>query len=314
MNAPLAVGHNRLTWPQLPPDLRHQVQCAAGSRVVAAANQPGGFSPGLASVLHLADGRAVFVKAANTARNPHTPGMHRQEVRMLAALPARVPAPRLRWRYDDGDWVAMMTDAVPGHTPTQPWREDELSRFIGLAETLTDVLTPAPVSAPHAPHAFADMFCGWRQWAGHHTTDGLDEWARRRLDTLAERESSATAAIGGNTLLHGDLRADNVLLSRLGGAVAVDWPHACIGAAWLDLLLALPSIAMHGGGDPEQLWRAYRPARTADPDEVNAVLAAAVGFFLWQGHQPPPPNLAALRAFQRAQGRAGLAWLRQRLA
>lgn len=98
------------------------------------------------------------------------------------------------------------------------------------------------------------------------------------------------------------------------GAVVVDWPHACIGAAWVDLLIAIPSIVMHGGGDPERLWQRHRPGRDADPDAVTAVLTGITGYFLRAATQPPPLNLARVRAFQRAQGEAGLAWLRQRLA
>ena len=39
-----------------------------GSDVVAAQSQPGGFSEGLAAYVRLADGRGVFMKAANALR------------------------------------------------------------------------------------------------------------------------------------------------------------------------------------------------------------------------------------------------------
>ncbi len=104
----------------------------------------------------------------------------------------------------------------------------------------------------------------------------------------------------------------NVLLTPTG-AVVVDWPHACVGAGWVDLLIALPSIVMHGGGDPRRLWADFPPARYADADSVTAVLAAATGYFVYQALQEPPPNFPTLRTFQQAQGEAGLAWLRQRV-
>ena len=135
---------------------------------------------------------------------------------------------------------------------------------------------------------------------------------RRHLDRLAELESAWPAAAAGPSLLHGDLRADNVLLTDSGGVV-VDWPSACTGAAWVDLLLALPSVAMHGGGDPEALWAAYPPALGVDPAAATAVLAAATGYFLHGSRQPPPPNLPLLREVQRAQGKVAVAWLRRRL-
>jgi aminoglycoside phosphotransferase (APT) family kinase protein len=294
MNAPLAVGGSRLQWHELPANVRAAVEAAAGAPVRSARNQPGGFSPGLASVLHLADGRAVFVKAVNAARNPDSPGMHRREARVLAALPPEVPAPRLLWSYDDGDWVVLVTEAVAGAPPAQPWRRSELLAFVDLAATLVDLLTPAPIPAPTIQERFRDAFTGWRSFAAEPTVaDGLDRWAYRHPDRLAELERGWTEAAAGTTLLHADLRADNVLLTPDGGVV-VDWPHVCVGAGWIDLLAALPSVAMHGGGDPERLWDGYPPARAVAPAAVTAVLAALVGFFLWLSMLPPPPNLPRL--------------------
>jgi aminoglycoside phosphotransferase (APT) family kinase protein len=325
MDAPLAVGGSRLSWDELPAAVRAAVAAAAGAPVAAATSQPGGFSPGLAAVLSLAGGGSVFVKAVNAARNPDSPAMHRREAQVLAALPPAVPAPRLRWTYDDGDWVVLMTDTVDGTPPAQPWRPAELAVFLAAAAALADQLTPAPLggggapqrgaggnslAAPTAQDYFRDDFTGWRRLAAH--PERLDPWVRERLDRLVEIEAGWPDAVAGQTLLHGDLRADNVLLTARG-AVVVDWPHACLGAGWLDLLLALPSIAMHGGGDPQRIWDAYPPARAADPDAVTAALAAAVGYFLWQAAQPEPANIPRVRAFQRAQGEAGLAWLLARL-
>lgn len=316
MNAPepppLAVGGNRLGWTDLPPRLRAQVEAVAGAAVRAETSQPGGFSPGLASLLHLADGRDVFLKAVNADRNPDSPGLHRREAQVLAALPADVPAPRLKWTYDDGDWVALLIEAVPGRLPTQPWLEEELAVFVDTAERLTCLLDPAPLTAPRLVERYAEAFTGWRKLAGQPGGgDALDPWAQARLGWLAEFEQTWPLAADGQALLHMDLRSDNVLLTG-SSAVVVDWPHVCQGAAWVDLLAALPSIAMHGGGDPQQLWQRYRPARDVDPAAVTAVLAAVTGFFLHLSRQPPPLNLPRVRAFQRAQGEAALAWLRRR--
>jgi aminoglycoside phosphotransferase len=307
-----AEGGTRLRWRELPVGLRRAVQDAAGAPVGREISQPGGFSPGLASVLRLADGRSVFVKAVGLARNPHTPGMHRTEARILSALPAHVPAPRLLWSYDDGDWVALMTEAVDGATPAQPWRAEELARFLDAAARLAADLTPATVEVPQVQDVFANAFLGWRRLADEAGgADGLPSWARQRLDRLAELETGWAAAVAGDTLLHADLRADNVLLTD-DRVVVVDWPHACTGAAWLDLLLAMPSIIMGGGGDPEALWRRHPPARGVDQLAVTTVLAAVAGFFLAESRKPAPANLPRIRDFQRAQGEAALAWLRAR--
>jgi thiamine kinase-like enzyme len=50
-------------------------------------------------------------------------------------------------------------------------------------------------------------------------------------------ESQWGEAWRGQTLLHADLCADNLLLTS-DGVVVVDWPYAVTGAPWVDGLLA----------------------------------------------------------------------------
>ena len=97
MDLPLLSGGRRLHWQQLPAAVRQGLQTRLGSPVVHAATQPGGFSPGLAARLRLADGRRVSVKTAGPDPNPHTPALHRTEAQITAALPPTTPSPRLLW-------------------------------------------------------------------------------------------------------------------------------------------------------------------------------------------------------------------------
>jgi hypothetical protein len=53
----MSASKNRPRWSELPPRVRGQISELAGGRVVAAENCEGGFSPGFASRLTLADGR-----------------------------------------------------------------------------------------------------------------------------------------------------------------------------------------------------------------------------------------------------------------
>jgi hypothetical protein len=54
-------------------------------------------------------------------------------------------------------------------------------------------------------------------------------------------------------------------------------------------------------------------AAGADPDAVTTVLTAVAGYFVYRGGLPPPPGLPTVRAFQAAQGRHAVDWLRVRL-
>jgi len=64
---------DRLRWGEVPEPVRRAVAGRLGAEVRAEDSRPGGFSPGVASRLTLADGRRVFVKAVNAGRNPMAP-------------------------------------------------------------------------------------------------------------------------------------------------------------------------------------------------------------------------------------------------
>jgi aminoglycoside phosphotransferase (APT) family kinase protein len=313
--SPPAAGV-RLAWSEMPAPLRRAIEADLGSPVTEAVTQPGGFSPGVASRLLLADGRRAFVKAVGSEPNPDSPEMHRAEARITARLPAEAPTPRLLGSYDRDGWVALVFEDVDGVMPAQPWRMDELQRVLDALADLASALTPSPCEAPTVSARLREPFQGWRSTRAARDRDGeslswLDPWARRNLDRLAGLESNWERAAAGGTLLHGDLRADNLLLTP-GRVVVVDWPWAAIGAPWVDLLAMLPSVRMQGGPDPDAVLTGHPVARDADPEAINAVLAAHTGFFLWQAHLPPPPGLPTLRDFQAAQGSVALDWLRSR--
>ena len=134
------------------------------------------------------------------------------------------------------------------------------------------------------------------------------------IDRLADIEPGWVDAAAGDTLLHTDLRADNLLLTPDGGVVLVDWPWACTGAAFLDLVLLLPSVGLGGGPDPATVIERYRLFTDVDPDALVAVVAALAGFFVRQSLDPAPPGLPTVRAFQRAQAQVALGWLLPTLA
>jgi Phosphotransferase enzyme family len=341
----------RVPWEDLPASVRGWAEGFLGSPVVMAASQPGGFSPGAACRLRLADGRRAFLKAVSASANPHSPEMHRREGAVAAALPPDVPAPALLGQYDDSEWVALLFADVDGVPPAEPWQLPQLIQVLGALAELHRICTPSPVKAvPSVADYLAEDLRGWRKFAsrrlagshpdGHADPSpdgpadpspdgpadpspdgpadprpgllaGLDDWSARHLDRLAELESRWTGAAAGTTLLHGDVRADNMLITE-DGVVFVDWPHACTGVPWFDVVIFAPSVAMQGGPDPERLLERARSADGADPDAITAVVTAVAGYFTWQARLPPPPGLPTVRAFQAAQGEPARAWLRHR--
>jgi aminoglycoside phosphotransferase (APT) family kinase protein len=301
----------RVPWPELPEAVRCWAQEVLGSAVAGAVSQPGGFSPGAACRLTLADGSRAFLKAVSASANPDSPQLHRSEAAVSAALPAQVPAPALLGSYDDGEWVALLFADVDGRHPAQPWQLPDLGRVISALDAMHQLLTPSPVDlVPTVQQKYQRTLSGWRNLAAAGDGD-LDDWSRRNLHTLADLEAGWEAAAAGSTLLHNDVRADNVLITA-DKVVFVDWPAACTGAPWFDVVAFAPSVVMQGGPEPDWVLASSRTGSAADPDAVTAVVAAIAGYFTWQALQPPPRGLPTVRAFQAAQGVPARAWLRRR--
>lgn len=314
MNAPPAEGA-RVDWNDVPEAVRAAIERVCGATVIQARTQPGGFSPGVASRVRCADGTRWFVKAASAELNPDAPRLHRQEARVLADLDpliaaGRVPVPRLRGTAELGPWFALVIDDVDGRQPALPWREDELGRVLAALDRMAEALTPAPsaVTVPPVADYLGTSFTGWRTLADGPGDDRIDPWARARLGRLAELESTWDAHAAGNTLLQADIRADNLLLTG-DGVVVVDWPHACRGAAFVDLVGFAPSVTMQGGPEPAALLARSRTGRDVSHEALTAVVCALAGYFTERSLQPPPPGLPTVRRFQAAQAEVTLQWL-----
>lgn len=312
--SPTAAGVRR-DWREIPKRIRDAVEAWLGSSVVSAVSQAGGFSPGVAARLQTADGQRVFVKIVGPEPNEFAPGFHRREARVMAGMPEGVSVPRLLSSFDEGDsgWVGLVFEDIEGRNPLEPWPEDDLDRVTDTLVALSAALTPAPPALEWVGTASAwsvANLSGWRRLRESPPAQ-LDDWSLAHLDGLTGLEACASAAVAGDTLLHLDIRADNLLLTP-DRVWLVDWPHARIGAAWVDLVFLAPSVTMQGGPPPESLLARHPAVRTADRDAINAVVAAIAGFFTWQATLPPPPGLPTLRAFQAAQGEIARRWLAER--
>ncbi len=275
-------------------------------------DQVGGFSPGAAARLKASDGRRVFVKAFSPDLNPDAPDMYSAEAGVVVNLPASVPSPRLLWSYDEGPggWVMLVFEDIEGRNPTTPWKPDEIDRVVDALISLSTSLTPAPIGAGRSDDIFGRRICGWNLLQ-EEPWRALGRWSSHHLSRPAELERQAVKAGEGETLLHLDIRADNLLLTP-DRVYIVDWPHVGIGAPWVDFVFFAPSVAMQGGPDPDTLLLWHPAARTADEDSVTAVIAAVAGFFTQRCLLPAPPGLPGLRAFQAAQGAVARRWLAER--
>ena len=141
--------------------------------------------------------------------------------------------------------------------------------------------------------------------------DTVDPWIAAHLEELATLAEATLPRLVGDTVVHCDLRADNLLVRPDGSMVAVDWPWALVGPAWLDRCLLMINIDLYGGHDVERLVQRY--LGDVDPALITGAIAGLCAFFTDAGRQPPASGLPTLRAFQQAQADSTAAWLRRRL-
>jgi hypothetical protein len=302
---------NRLGWDELPPPLREAIRERAGAEVVQVRSSRTGFSAGFAGVLELVDGRRLFVKAGDGATNAETASLHRREAHASRWIPPGL-APRLLWSFASGAWVVLALEAIDGRHPGNPWSDEDLERALRAQADLSRVAAP-PDAAPVAP-VVAEMMTGWQSMRTTEDARGLPEWLRPRVDEMAAWEGERTrAAAEGRSVVHLDLRSDNMLIDAAGRVHLVDWPHAGAGAPWLDVAFLAPTVPVEGGPPAAEVFRRSPLAAAAPPEDVRVVVAGWAGRLLWASRQPDPPGIPTLRAFQAAQARTTLEWLRELL-
>ncbi len=305
------ASKNRLRWAQVPADVKAEVERLAGAPVVRAASCEGGFSPGLASGLTLAGGRMVFVKAMDADAWPGQATTHRAEASVSAALPASLPAPRLLGSFDDGHWVVLVFEYVDGAEPDLRRRPAEASLVAAALGELARKLTPSPIAAP-AGHP---RLGGWADVAADGDRlarlPALSPWAARHLPRLIALEAEGLAAARGDSLVHFDAFPHNILLAR-GRVLFVDWPHARLGAPFLDLVM-FASAAAGAGIDPERIVARETVTAGVPPHVIDAVLAAHAGFCASGSLERVPPALQPIVAAKTDLAAAALVWLSRRL-
>ena len=242
--APRAVGV-RAPYAAMPDRVRAWVDEALGSPVVSWTDQVGGMSPGCATRVTCADGTRAFVKAVGLELNPDTPAMFRREVLALTLLGRHPLWASLLASYDDGDWVALLVEDVEG---THPDLHDDatMARLLEAADELGRVMTERVPAAP-APDpdsgGLNDLRAFFGRWAGAlgHVADIPAELLPRWVaEDAAAWQARVRALIDhpAGSLVHWDIRNDNLLQRPSGELVFVDWGQCGVGPDWLDPLLA----------------------------------------------------------------------------
>lgn len=313
----------RVPYRDLPPAVRGWVEDQLEGPVVDVEDRVGGFAPGCAAVVRTA-GRAAFVKATGSRPNPVSLEFYRGERARLAALPDHpaLPKPLAATDLDlaDQTWAVTLLPALPGEPPAHPWTGPAarlvLDRLGDLQQTLLAATgDPALAALPGSDH-LVGFFRSWSEVLDDPADPWHDDpWIRRRAPELQEASALLASAVVGETPVHADLRADNVLVGRPASPGAeppvwfVDWAAALRAAPWVDaailacdLVISRADHRQGGSVDVAGLLASHPVTAAVDPALHRAVMAGLAVSLHRAGQGEDPPGLPTIRGWQRRCG------------
>jgi aminoglycoside phosphotransferase (APT) family kinase protein len=198
-------------------------------------------------VTRLAGDSSVFVKAATDA---DTAAWLETERDAVAAAGDRF-APRVIAWLDDDLYPVLVTEDLsgaywPAGTGTVHWRSGDSAAVLSDLEQLSAV-PPGELPTIDDPP---------RRWAELLATDVLsraglctDSWIANNGSALVSADR-LPIVIDRPSLVHGDVRSDNLCIIPDGTVRFVDWAQAGAGHPRWDLVNFLPTLHLEGGPAP----------------------------------------------------------------
>jgi hypothetical protein len=243
-------------------------------------------------VIETAAGKRRFVKAAS---NDDTARFLRQEMVAYHHVQAAF-MPEVEAFIDDGERPFLIIEDLSGFHWPPPWSADHVEAVLRVCDAIA-ATPPPPGLSDEVERTLSEPFWSRIDTQAEPVHDlgvASAAWFDSAMPALIDAE--AGAVIGGEALVHADIRSDNVCIS--GQVKVVDWNWAFVGNPMLDPVGWLPSLFLEGGPPPWELLTG----------EVGLVTKVA-GFFLDHATKPRSPEVREdIREFQRAQGEVALQW------
>lgn len=316
-------------WSIVPAETKRRIGEKLGASVVRGSRVWGSYGSGPTFRLRLADGRRAFAKALWDGSNEFERRALARELRNYRELSGLLTpfAPEFFGAVESCGWqVMLLEDLGPQSAP--PWRVSDIRAVAtGLAEfhrSTGDAKLPEWVPG-FEEIAFSKVKVWDQQDSGSGGISGLRavaqmsdtpdeamEWLETHAPTLAESGAALFDVGGSSTLIHLDVRSDN--LRVVDGALRLfDWPFLSIGPPELDIVAFAQTVTADGGPRHETVMDMYAEAGALRPEVVTASVVMIADLFADLAPRPSMPGLPRLRAWQGAQLKVTLRWAAQRL-
>ncbi len=259
-------------------DVRLRIERSVGRRVRGARRVERGYTPALRWVVEFDDGSRAFAKAGVDSPTSSPATWLRREREAYASIRGPFMPEMLAWD-DDGVTPLLVLEDLSDWAWPPPWAPEHVSAVLNFLATMGS--TPAPSDAPSLELRERERLSGWRRIADDphaFLAIGLvtEGWLDRSLGVLID--ASDAAVLEGDSLVHFDLRSDNLCV-RDGRAKVIDWSVWARGNPLVDLAAWLPSLWREGGPPPWEilvdsgglapLLTGYFAAQAGAPDDSD---------------------------------------------
>lgn len=298
----------RIDWSQLPVGIRKRVERLAGADVREALTQSGGFSAGMASRVSFANGQRFFVKAVATS-SQGTFELYVREAEVLRAIPRELPAAHLVDAFTQDEWTVLVIEDVEGRQPHRSASSADTVHVLDAIAALSSL--PTVGALPRLSDELADDALSWGRLEAGGLMPTTTPWCIENVELLRAAAVRVTSVVAGDRLVHGDLRADNILIDSTGCARLIDWPWAAEGAGWEDALLYLLDLRVEDSAADVDPLLDHPVFEASLPDDHVALLSAVAGSWFEKCRLPAPEGMTTLRDFQRREALAAVDWIEQ---
>jgi hypothetical protein len=250
----------------------------------------GGYTPAERWVVTFADDTRAFAKVGGVERVDE---WLRTEHRAYRDISGPFMPHLLGW--SDAPVAALLLEDLSDAFWPPPWSEDRVARIRLMLDEVAGAR--CPLWAPAAEEI--DLFTGWSDIASDPApflSLGLSTraWLDAALPALIGSERPPE--IAGDSLLHFDVRSDNICFAA-DRTLLVDWNWIARGNPLFDVAAWLPSLATEGGPQPEDV----------EPD-AGVFAPALAGYFCSHAPLPHVPDAPHVRDVQLQQSLTSLPW------
>jgi Phosphotransferase enzyme family len=276
----------------VPDPVEQRVEAVLGRRPVRLTPVGRGYTQAQRLLVELEGGARAFVKLAVDGL---TAGWLRDERRIYANVHGSF-LPELLG-FDAGELPGLALEDLSSARWPPPWSEGSVEAVVRALDELHRIEPP-----PGVPSIleFERLFEAWnvveldpQPFLSLELCSAA--WLEANLALL--RQAAENAPFAGETLIHLDVRSDNICL-RDDRALLVDWNQACRGNPDVDLASWASSLRAEGGREPWELL----PGQPC-------LAAWVAGFFAARAGLPPPETAdPSVRALQLTQLEVALPW------